>query len=69
MAGPYWNGNVASKTVNQGAAEGAPFIRQHLIHKAERAFDDFAGAATDVARNRAILSVTAGIKRFISGLV
>lgn len=45
------------KDGQQGAAEGAPFIRQHLINKAQRAFDDFAGAATDVARNRAILGL------------
>jgi sugar phosphate isomerase/epimerase len=41
----------------QGAAEGAPFISAHLINKAARAFDDFAGAATDAARNRRILGL------------
>lgn len=45
------------KDGQQGAAEGAPFIRQHLINKAQRAFDDFAGATTDVNRNRAILGL------------
>jgi len=41
----------------QGAAEGAPFIKAQLITKAARAFDDFAGAATDTARNRRILGL------------
>jgi sugar phosphate isomerase/epimerase len=35
------------KSSEQGAREGAPFIQRHLIQAAERAFDDFAGAATD----------------------
>jgi len=30
-----------------GAAEGARFIREHIIPIAKRAFDDFAGASTD----------------------
>jgi sugar phosphate isomerase/epimerase len=30
-----------------GAAEGAEFIRRHIIRVTEKAFDDFAGAATD----------------------
>ena len=41
----------------QGAREGAPFIASHLIEKASRAFDDFAGAKTDEARNRRILGL------------
>lgn len=41
----------------QGAAEGAPFIASHLIDVPTKAFDDFAGAATDVARNRKILGL------------
>jgi sugar phosphate isomerase/epimerase len=41
----------------QGAAEGAPFIASHLISVPTRAFDDFAGAATDAARNRRILGL------------
>ena len=35
------------KDSSQGAREGAPFIASHLIEKAGRAFDDFAGAKTD----------------------
>lgn len=46
------------KDAGQGAQEGAPFIQQHLIEKASRAFDDFAGSNTDTARNRRILGLT-----------
>lgn len=47
----------ALKHPEQGAAEGAPFIADHMIRKAERAFDDFAGAAPDEARNRRVLGL------------
>jgi len=40
-----------------GAAEGAEFIRSHMIRVTERAFDDFAGAAPDAERNRKILGL------------
>ncbi|HEY1962172.1 MAG TPA: sugar phosphate isomerase/epimerase, partial [Rhizomicrobium sp.] len=42
----------ALKHPEDGAREGAPFIRKHMIRKTEHAFDDFAGGTTDVARNR-----------------
>ena len=45
------------KHPEQGAAEGAPFIASHMIQRAERAFDDFAGAAPDAERNRRILGL------------
>jgi sugar phosphate isomerase/epimerase len=45
----------ALKDSMQGAAEGAPFIRQHLIEPASKAFDDFAEA--DPATNRATLGL------------
>jgi sugar phosphate isomerase/epimerase len=45
------------KDSGQGAAEGAPFIASHLISVPKKAFDDFAGAATDAARNRRILGL------------
>ena len=41
----------------QGAAEGAPFIASHLIDVPKKAFDDFAGAATDAKRNRRVLGL------------
>lgn len=35
------------KHPEDGAAEGARFIREHIIHVAEHAFDDFAGSTVD----------------------
>lgn len=46
------------KDAEQGAAEGAPFIESHLISVPKKAFDDFAGAATDADRNRRILGLS-----------
>ncbi|MCB2124150.1 MAG: sugar phosphate isomerase/epimerase [Paracoccaceae bacterium] len=48
------------KSTQQGAAEGAPFIARHIIDVTDKAFDDFAGAATDRARNRAMLGLGVG---------
>jgi len=45
------------KHPEQGAAEGAPFIKEHIIRVTEKAFDDFAGAGSDKARNRRILGL------------
>ena len=45
------------KSSEQGAAEGAPFIKAHIIEAAARAFDDFAGADTDQAANRRMLGL------------
>jgi len=41
----------------QGAAEGAAFVRQHLIDVPTRAFDDFAAGGSDAAANRRILGI------------
>ncbi len=46
------------KSPEQGAAEGAPFIAQHLIQTTDVAFDDFAGGQADVAANRKILGLS-----------
>ena len=35
------------KSPEQGAAEGAPFIENHIIQVTDKAFDDFAGGSTD----------------------
>ena len=35
------------KDAEQGAREGAPFIRDHIIKVTEKAFDDFAGGEVD----------------------
>lgn len=40
-----------------GAAEGASFIRDHIIRVTEKAFDDFADAGTDQAANRRMLGI------------
>ena len=40
-----------------GAAEGAPFIRDHIIRVTDRAFDDFAGGGADTEANRKILGL------------
>jgi sugar phosphate isomerase/epimerase len=45
------------KSPEQGAAEGAPFIADHIIQVTEKAFDDFAGGAADEATNKKILGV------------
>ncbi len=45
------------KDAAQGAKEGAPFIASMLIDVPRKAFDDFAGAGTDVERNRRILGL------------
>jgi sugar phosphate isomerase/epimerase len=45
------------KHPEQGAREGAPFIARHMITRADRAFDDFAGGEPDATRNRLILGL------------
>jgi sugar phosphate isomerase/epimerase len=40
-----------------GAAEGAEFIRRHLIRVTEKAFDDFAGGRSDPAQLRRMLGL------------
>jgi sugar phosphate isomerase/epimerase len=40
-----------------GATEGAVFIRDHIIHVTDRAFDDFAGSGADAEKNRRILGL------------
>ena len=45
------------KSPEQGAREGAPFIARHLIETTGVAFDDFAAAPADPARNRSLLGL------------
>jgi sugar phosphate isomerase/epimerase len=45
------------KSSEQGAKEGAPFIDRHIIQAADRAFDDFADAHTDIAAIRKLLGL------------
>ena len=45
------------KHPEQGAAEGAPFIADHMIRVTDKAFDDFAGGEADDEKNRRILGL------------
>lgn len=45
------------KHPEDGAAEGAPFISDHIIRTTEKAFDDFASAGHDAELNRRILGI------------
>jgi sugar phosphate isomerase/epimerase len=45
------------KHPEDGAAEGAAFISDHIIRVTERAFDDFAGGQTDRETNRKMLGL------------
>ncbi|MFN0115548.1 MAG: sugar phosphate isomerase/epimerase family protein [Paracoccaceae bacterium] len=45
------------KHPEDGAREGAEFVRHHIIRVTERAFDDFAGGGTDEAANRKMLGL------------
>ena len=45
------------KHPEDGAREGAPFIREHMIRTTEKAFDDFAATGVDTKTNRQILGL------------
>jgi sugar phosphate isomerase/epimerase len=45
------------KHPEDGAAEGALFIEDHIIRVTEKAFDDFAAGGSDAAANRRILGI------------
>jgi len=45
------------KNAEDGASEGAEFIRRHIIKVTEKAFDDFASAKKDDKANRSILGL------------
>lgn len=47
----------ALKHAEDGAREGAPFIRSHMIRKSTHAFDDFAAGASDASINARILGL------------
>lgn len=46
------------KHPEDGAAEGAPFINDHIIRVTEKAFDDFAGGETDRAALRKMMGLS-----------
>lgn len=45
------------KHPEDGAREGAEFIKKHIIRVTDRAFDDFAGTAPDAEFNKKILGI------------
>ena len=47
----------ALKHPEDGAREGAPFIRDHIIRVTEKAFDDFVAVDADAAFNRKLLGL------------
>jgi hypothetical protein len=47
----------AIKHPEDGAAEGAVFIRNQIIRVTEKAFDDFAGTGSDEKFNRKVLGL------------
>jgi sugar phosphate isomerase/epimerase len=47
----------AIKHPEQGAAEGAKFIKDHIIRVTEKAFDDFAATAKDTKFNKKVLGI------------
>ena len=48
----------AIKSPEQGAREGAPFIKSKIIEATEKTFDDFAGVASDEAFNKKVLGIS-----------
>ncbi|MBE7177116.1 MAG: sugar phosphate isomerase/epimerase [Mucilaginibacter polytrichastri] len=48
----------ALKHPEDGAREGAVFIKDHIIRVTDKTFDDFAGGAADEAGNRRILGIS-----------
>ena len=46
------------KHPEDGAKEGAPFIKNHIIRTTERAFDDFANTGSDENFNRKVLGLS-----------
>jgi sugar phosphate isomerase/epimerase len=47
----------AIKNPQDGAREGAEFIKNHIIHVTDKAFDDFASTGADDAFNKALLGI------------
>jgi sugar phosphate isomerase/epimerase len=45
------------KHAEDGAREGAAFVRDHIVRVTDKAFDDFADAGTDEGANRRILGL------------
>jgi sugar phosphate isomerase/epimerase len=48
----------ALKHPEDGAREGAKFVREHIIRVTDKAFDDFADASLDTEANRRLLGLS-----------
>jgi sugar phosphate isomerase/epimerase len=48
------------KSSEQGAREGAPFIKRHIIEAAKSSFDDFASSGADQRALRDVLGLSRG---------
>jgi sugar phosphate isomerase/epimerase len=46
------------KNPEDGAKEGADFIKKHIIRVTDKAFDDFAGSGSDEAFNKKVLGIS-----------
>ena len=46
------------KHPEDGAREGAEFVKNHIIRVTDRAFDDFAGGTVDAAQVRRMLGLS-----------
>jgi hypothetical protein len=46
------------KHPEQGAEEGAPFIKDHIIRVTEKAFDDFASTGKNPTLNKKVLGLS-----------
>ncbi|HEY8564581.1 MAG TPA: sugar phosphate isomerase/epimerase [Beijerinckiaceae bacterium] len=60
---PVLEWECALKAPEDGAREGAVFIRDHIIRRTDKAFDDFAAGGTDEAANRRLLGLDAPLDR------
>jgi hypothetical protein len=56
-AGPCWSGSAPLKHPEDGAREGAQFIKDHIIRVTDKAFDDFAASGADEALNKKTLGI------------
>lgn len=45
------------KSAEDGAREGAPFIKDHIIRATQKAFDDFAATLKDTSLNKKVLGI------------
>jgi sugar phosphate isomerase/epimerase len=54
---PVLEWECCMKHPEDGATEGAKFIKEHIIRITDKTFDDFAGGGSDEAKNRKLLGI------------